>query len=155
MTGNQMVFNYAQHHLIYSHDIKSYYHWLVLKTLGKTVVSLIWCTTQFAEDLNTMWKYHEDLDMLHSSNVHLYVFIEFTFDMDPLCIVHVHGFLLLSMGISTLGRYCIFGKFPCLTCRCFFDSYVHKLLFSIIPWLLKSISPKSIRIKENSMYFSP
>ena len=41
MTGNQMAFNYAQHQLIYSHDINSYYHWFVLKRLGKTVVSFI------------------------------------------------------------------------------------------------------------------
>ena len=57
--------------------------------------------------------------MLHLSNVHLYVFTEFTFDMDPVCIARGHACLLLSMGIPTLGRYCIFGLFPCLTCRCF------------------------------------
>ena len=50
-------------------------------------------------------------------NVHLYVFTEFTFDMDPLCIVHGHACLLLSMGIPASRKYHIFGKFPCLTCR--------------------------------------
>ena len=41
MIGNQTVFNYARHQLIYSHDINSYYRWFVLNTLGNTVVSLI------------------------------------------------------------------------------------------------------------------
>ena len=36
-----MVFNYAWHQFIYSHDINSYYHWFVLNTLGNTVISLI------------------------------------------------------------------------------------------------------------------
>ena len=47
MTSNHMVFNYAQHHLIYSHDINLYDHWFVLKTLGNTVVSLIDALPEF------------------------------------------------------------------------------------------------------------
>ena len=44
---------------------------------------------------------------------------------------------------------------PCLTSRCFSNSCIHKPSFSIMPWSLKSISTKSITIKEKSMYFGP
>ena len=58
-----------------------------------------------------MSKYHGDHDILHSSEVHIFIFEEFTFDMDLLCIVCDHAYLMLSMGILASGRYCIFGKF--------------------------------------------
>ena len=48
------------------HDVKSYYHWFVLKTLGNTVVSLINALLELRKIKTSMSKYHEDLDILHS-----------------------------------------------------------------------------------------
>ena len=102
-----------------------------------------------------MSKYHEDLDMLHSSNVHLYRFTEFTFDMDPLCIVCGHDFLLLSMGIPASGRYCIFRSLHCLTCRCFSTPALKILLLYPPILVIKEYQYQEYQNKININIFRP
>jgi hypothetical protein len=72
MTGNQMVFYYARHQITYSHDINSYYRQFVLKTLGKTVVSLIDALPELRKIRLPCQKFNKDF-VLTLIKVHVYI----------------------------------------------------------------------------------
>ena len=139
-----MVFYYALHWLIYSHDIDSYYRWFISRP---------WEKQSYHSSVHYLSCVRLDCRVEAPQRLGYFVLIEkwvytfFIFNMDPLCIVRGHAFLLLSMGLLASGRYHMFEKFTCLTCRCFYNSCVHKPSFSIMPWSLKSINKKIIRMK--------
>ena len=137
-----MVFYYARHQFIYSHDINSYYRWFVLKTFGNAIVSLIDALPKF-RNIKVPWRpvYVALIKCALICFYKIYFLHGYTMYCSWPCLFTAeHGYTLLR-------KISYIWEISCLVCRCFSNSCVHKPSFSITPWSLKSIITKSVIMK--------